>query len=292
MIAAILTPLRNDLTIDLPMIVNHCKWLFEKGCNGLLIFGTTGEGNSFSLTEKKEAISYLVEKRIPPNKLIVGTGLCAFTETVSLSQFCLDKGIKNLLLLPPFYYKEVSDRGLFNYFDRVIQEVDERECNIYLYHFPTITYIGFSLELIEQLTKKYPDIVVGMKDSSGDWQHMQQIITRFPNFKLFSGTETYLLDILKAGGQGCISATVNTTATLAADIYQNWQNKDMTLEMNELIKIRKIIASFPMIAALKSIMAEATGKQEWKNVRPPLVKFDDNDFNKLYGELLKFNLKL
>jgi 4-hydroxy-tetrahydrodipicolinate synthase len=131
-----------------------------------------------------------------------------------------------------------------------------------------------------------------MKDSSGDWLHMQQIINRFPDFKLLPGTETFLLDILRAGGQGCISATLNITAEIAKEIYQNWKNTDMTLQMNALINIRKTFASFPMIAALKSIMAITSGKQEWRNVRPPLERLGNNESQKLYEEFSKFNLIL
>lgn len=290
--AASLTPLKNDLSIDLPAMIKHCKWLLDNGCDGILIFGTTGEGISFSLTEKKETILYLVEQGIPSHKLIVGTGLCAYTETVSLSQFSLDNGIKKLLMLPPYFYKNVTDDGLFNYFDRVIKELGIRECKIYLYHLPTISPIGFSFELIERLITKYPEVVVGMKDSGGDWTHMQQIMTRFPSFNLLPGTETYLLNILKAGGLGCISASVNITVALAAEVYKNWQNKDMTNQMNEIINIRKTVAVFPMIPALKSIMSRKTGKANWQNVRPPLVKMVKEDSQKLYNDLSRFKLTL
>jgi len=272
---------------------DHCSWLLNNGCNGLVIWGTTGEANSFSLDEKKEALSFLVEKGMPKEQLLIGAGLCSFTDTVSLSKFALELGINNLLLLPPFFYKNISDDGLYNFFCRVIKELADTNCRIYLYHIPPVSQIGFSFSLLERLIKDFPETVVGIKDSSGDWGHMQQLIKKNPGFKVFAGTETYLLDILKMGGPGCISASVNITAQLAGEIYNNWKDEKISQKMNELIEIRKTIEAYPVIPALKSIMAKISGREEWKNVRPPLVSLDNKNTEKLLIELSKFrNFKI
>ena len=180
-------------------------------------------------------------------------------------------------MLPPFYYKNVPDEGVFAAFDRVIQQVGEARLQVYLYHFPQLSTVPFSDAVIERLLSAYPDTIVGMKDSTGDWMHMKHVVEAFPGFRVFSGTEQYLLDILEAGGAGSISSTANVTCPLAGEIFARWQSEDMRPLQNRMTAIRAAIVAYPAIPALKRIMADQTRQADWLNLRPPLTPLDEEE---------------
>ncbi len=267
--AASLTPLDEALNINHERLSQHVRWLLANGCDGVALMGTTGEANSFSVGERKAAVEAVLDAGIAPDRLIVGTGCCAIPETVELTNHALKCGVHDVLMLPPFYYKEVSDEGIFAAFDQVMQHVGSRLCRIYLYHFPHMSAVPFSDDLVGRLLEAFP--VAGMKDSSGDYAHMVRMVRMFPKLKVFTGTERYLLDVLKAGGAGCITATVNVTCRKASRLANAWHGAHATAIQEELTQVRTAIEQFPMIAALKSIMGQQSGDEYWYNMRPPNV---------------------
>ena len=268
--AAALTPLHDDLSIDHETLAAHARWLLANGCDGLVLLGTTGEANSFSLAERMALLDNVIEAGLPPGRLLVGTGCCATPDTVMLTQHAVVHGVGGVLMLPPFYYKNVSDEGLFAAFDQVIQQVGEEALQIYLYHFPKMSGVSFSPSLIEKLLHRYPDTVVGMKDSSGDFQHMEHTIASFPGFRVFAGTERYLLGMLGIGGAGCISATTNVTCRLAGEVFAKRATQEARNLQSQLTAMRATLEAFPLAAALKHLTAVRTGQASWRNVRPPL----------------------
>ena len=212
--AASLTPMKDDLTIDHERLIAHCRWLLDNGCNAIAFMGTTGEANSLSVAERMIALDAVLEAGIAPELLMVGTGCCALPDTLALTRHAIAQGVGGMLMLPPFYYKGVSEEGVFAAFDAAIQRVGHDGLRIYLYHFPQMSGVPFSHALIERLLKKYPDVIAGIKDSSGDFENMRSMAAHFPGFDVFAGTERYLLDIMRAGGVGCISASANVTCPL------------------------------------------------------------------------------
>lgn len=275
--AASLTPQHDDLSINQERLVAHGRWLLDNGCDGIVLFGTTGEANSFTVAERMAALDAVVDAGIPAHRLLVGTGCCAVPDTVTLTQHAVEHGAGGVLVLPPFYYKNVPDEGVFAAFDRVIQQVGEARLQVYLYHFPQLSTVPFSDAVIERLLSAYPDTIVGMKDSTGDWRHMKHVVEAFPGFRVFSGTEQYLLDILEAGGAGSISSTANITCPLAGQIFTRWQSEDMRPLQNRMTVIRAAIVAYPAIPALKRIMADQTRQADWLNLRPPLSPLDDEE---------------
>lgn len=283
--AANLTPLASDLSIDHDALVAHVQWLLRSGCSGIALFGTTGEATSFSVAERMAGLDALIEAGVDAQKMLVGTGCCALPDSVALTRHALSHGVGGMLMLPPFYYKGVSDEGLFAAFDQVIQQVGEEGLEIYLYHFPKMSQVPFSHALIERLLNCYPKTIVGMKDSSGDFKHMQSIREAFPGFRLFAGTERYLLDVLKIGGVGCISATANVTCTLAGQVYANWQ-KDEAIDLQEhLTQVRHTIEQYPAIPALKNLMATWREDTDWAFMRPPLAALPAGEAQQLKDAL-------
>lgn len=272
--AASLTPLNAHLDIDVPTWARHVRWLLDNGCDGVVLFGTTGEANSFSVAERRNALDALLDEDVPADRLIVGTGCCAVPDTVALSRHAVERGTAGVLMLPPFYYKEVRDEGLFQAFDRVIQGVGDERLRILLYHFPRMSGVPFSHDLIERLAATHPDAIAGIKDSSGDWSHIEGLCMAFPDLQVFAGTEAFLQDVLEAGGAGCVSATVNMTSPLASSIYAGGPDGEVSPLQERLTTLRQTIAGFPMIPALKQITDWHYDHPGWRRVRPPLVPLD------------------
>ncbi|MBA2693916.1 MAG: dihydrodipicolinate synthase family protein [Rubrobacter sp.] len=292
--AASLTPMDENLNVDEAAFAAHLRRLLDAGCHGLAVFGTTGEANSLSEKEKISALENLVESGVPGEKLLAGTGACSLTETVRLTRAAIEAGTAGVLVLPPFYYKDVPDEGIYRYFGEVIERVSDERMKLYLYHFPQMTGgVGFGLSLIERLVEAYPDAIVGMKDSEGNWPRIEEICRTFPGFETFAGTERFLLDTLEAGGVGCISATTNLTSRLSREVH-DFHEAGKTDEARErqkrLTELRQTLEGFPAIPALKATMRRLTNEEGWRNIRPPIVGMDDVRAEELFGRLPKGEL--
>lgn len=268
---AALTPLRDDLSIDLDAAVEHCGWLLANGAAGVVVLGTTGEANSFSLEERKALIAHLERAGVPADRVIVGTGCCAAPDTIALTRAALEAGYANVLMLPPFYYKGVSDDGLFAAYARAIEGVGSSALRVLIYDIPPQTGFALSVDLLRRLRDAFPETVVGVKNSSGDWSAMDAALRALPGFQVFAGSEQFLLPTLRAGGPGCISALANVTSKQLGVLAAEWRGARAEALQNEATERRAALSKFPTIAALKEIMAERTGRDAWRNIRPPLV---------------------
>lgn len=267
--AASVTPLKKDFTIDKDALVKHCNWLLENGNHGICLMGTTGEANSFSIEERMEALDYILEKGISADRLVVGTGCCALPDTVRLTKHAISKKVGGVLMLPPYYYKQLTDDGLAKYFSIVIDQVADDALKIYLYHFPKMTGVPFTIPLIKQLVKSFPNTIVGMKDSDGDWANMKAVLEAIPGFKLYAGTEKHFLEVLRAGGAGCISATTNLTGNIAAAVYQQKDTPSADKLQESLSAARHAFEGFSFIAAVKQVLSQKQNNTDWLNIRPP-----------------------
>jgi 4-hydroxy-tetrahydrodipicolinate synthase len=272
--SAAVTPLNNDLTVNLAAMVAHHKWLLANGCNGVAVLGTTGEANSFSVRERLDVIAAAAASGIAKEQLLIGTGCCAPTDTIELTRAALDAGFNQVLMLPPFYYKGVSDDGLFAAFDHVIQQLADDRLAIVIYDFPLMTGLDMSVDLLVRLNKAYPNTVVGVKDSSGNWPAMQAVIEAIPGFRTFAGTEQYFLADLQAGGAGCITATGNATSNLCQAVYGAHQAGDTAgAEAAQEIATatRLMLQTHGTVPAMKELMAQNSGNPAWRNMRPPIM---------------------
>ena len=272
--AAVLTPFDESGAPDSAALALHCRWLLSNGCDGLSVLGTTGEGNSLSVDERIALLERLISDGIPARVLVPGTGCCAIPDTVRLTKRAVDLGVPAVLMLPPFYYKNVSEDGLFAAFAEVIEGVGDSRLRVYLYHFPQISAVPLPAALIERLLARYPDSVAGMKDSSGELANMTDTARRFPGFDVFSGSDELLLPLLRAGGVGGITAVSNVVPSVCAQVYAAWRaGDDATAERAQalLTAIRREFVPYPLSAALKEIVARNTGRARWRILRPPLV---------------------
>jgi 4-hydroxy-tetrahydrodipicolinate synthase len=282
----VITPFAADLSADTERFVAHCRWLLDQEV-GLAVFGTNSEANSLAVEEKIRLLDALIDAGVPAARLMPGTGSCALPDTVAQTRHAVTRGVEGVLMLPPFYYKGVSDDGLFRYFSEVIERVGDERLRIYLYHIPPLSQVPLSLALIERLLRAYPNNVVGLKDSSGDWSNTQAVIERFAQdgFQVYAGSEAFLLQTLRAGGAGCISATANVNPAPIARLARTWQAAEADEQQAALVRTRKIFERFPVIAALKAATARFSGKEQWRQLRPPLVELDEPQRSELFALL-------
>ena len=268
---ASLTPLTSLYEPNLPALVSHIKQLFESGSDGVAILGSTGEANSLTIEQRLDIISYC-GKTLAPERLMMGTGSCALQDAIRMTQASIEAGVFTVLVIPPFYYKPQSDESVLRYFTELISSVNDSRLRIVFYNFPKLSGYNFSLEILQELKERFGEIAAGIKDSSGDWGNMLSITKNVPDFLVYSGTETLLLDILREGGAGCISASGNLLAPECQQVYQAWRNdKQDTAEQiqKELTVLRKAMESYPFVSELKGLMKEHTGSEHWEQMLPP-----------------------
>ena len=312
-LAPVVTPFKADLSPDHERFIDYCQWLISQNC-GLAPFGTTSEGNSLSAGERIALLDSLIAAGIDPTRMMPGTGCCSVTETVELTAHAVKLGCAGVLMLPPFYYKDVSDEGLFRYFSEVVQRVGNMRLRIYLYNIPSVAIVGITPKLVERLLNAYPTALVGMKDSSGDWNITKTFLDAFASpsvsaartFDVFVGSESFLLANMRNGGAGTISATANVNPAAIYKVYAAFirsQTSDVRHQTSshlgqlqaDLDVVRQVFSqkSWPsMIAALKEAIAIHRKDPEWARVRPPLVELTTEQAKLLSAELKRIEFKI
>ena len=286
-LAPVVTPFRADLSPDRQRFIAHCNWLLAQKC-GLAVFGTNSEANSLSIEERSLLLDALIAAGIDLSRVMPGTGCCSITETVKLTAEAVKHGCAGVLMLPPFYYKGVSEEGLYRYFSEVVQRVGDARLKIYLYHIPPVAMVGITTGLVERLLKAYPDTIAGMKDSSGDWNNTKLFLDAFTKtgFDVFVGSESFLLANMRNGGAGTISATANVNPAAIHKLYTDWKNADADDQQARLNVVRDVFERRqPMIAALKQAIAIYANDPDWATVRPPLLELSEEQAKTLREEL-------
>jgi 4-hydroxy-tetrahydrodipicolinate synthase len=271
-IAPVLTPFTPELRPDAARLAAFCRWLLAKGA-GLAVFGTTSEANSMSVAEKMTLLDAMLEAGLPPQRMMPGTGCSALTDTVELTRHALRHRCGGVLMLPPFYYKGVSDDGLYASYSEVVQRIGDTRLRIYLYHIPQVSQVPLSPALIERLLNAYPGTFAGIKDSSGDWNSVRTLLERFAprGFAVYPGSETLLLAAMRAGAAGCITAQANVNPDANVRLFETWREPDAEAQQAALLALRSVLLNYPMIPALKAVVAHGAHDDAWTTVRPPLV---------------------
>jgi len=309
-LAPVVTPFKADLSPDCERFVRHCQWLLSQNC-GLAVFGTNSEANSMSAKERMTLLDALLAAGIDPSRMMPGTGCCSMTETVELAAHAVKHGCAGVLMLPPFYYKNVSEEGLYRYFSEVVQRVADTRLKIYLYHIPPVAIVGITLKLVDRLLKAYPNAIAGMKDSSGDWNNTKTFLDAFAvpaglasSFDVFVGSESFLLANMRDGGVGTVSATANVNPRAIHDLYEKCSGvfakrrsqalgtsasaTELDHQQSKLNVVREVFSNkkIPaMIAALKQAIAIYANDPEWARVRPPLIELTTEEAKLLAADL-------
>jgi len=282
--APVVTPFQADMTPDAPRFLAHCEWLLSHDV-GLAPFGTNSEANSLDARERMALLDHLVDNGLDVRRMLPGTGCCSLPETVTLTRHAVERGCAGVLMLPPFVYKGVTDDGVYDYYARVIDQVNDARLRLYLYHIPALSGVPITLPVIERLRRDFPRTVVGIKDSSGDWTHLSAMLDAFPGFGIFPASESLVSRASAKGAKGCISATVNINAPMIGRLCREWADDAGAALQAQADIVRGIVQSFPMIPALKAVLASHRDDPAWARVRAPLTQLTSDQHVRLHAQL-------
>ncbi|MEO8537895.1 MAG: dihydrodipicolinate synthase family protein, partial [Betaproteobacteria bacterium] len=246
----------------------HVRWLFAQGVDGVAPFGTTGEGQSFAFAERRAGLDALLSSGIEGNRIVAGTGCASLPETVELTRHAIIAGCTACLVLPPFFWKDASDDGLFAWYASLIEQVADPRLKVFLYHLPQVSAVPLSVELVAKLAAAFPDVVVGVKDSEGNWAHTSALLARVPGLTIVVGHEPHVPKLMRAGGAGTICGVANIEPRLVRALVSPGVTAGDEAKIARFIEIA---FRQPFLAGFKSIMADRTGDPEWRRLRAPLV---------------------
>lgn len=284
-LAPILTPFEDDLRIAEDLYVDFASHLLANGCAGLVPFGTTGEAQSAGVRERRRVMDALAEAGIDSRKLVVGTGLCNLTETLELTAAAENLGCRGALVLPPFYYKGISEEGLYAWFARLAESVKREDFGLYLYHIPQVAGVGVPVSVAARLAAAFPGRIAGAKDSSGDWDNTQSLLA-IEGFQVYPGNEMRLAEALALGAPGCITASANLNASTIARVVEHFDaGETVQHEMEAIRAWRLALQEYAPIPGMKRILANRSGDNRWVYVRPPLIMMDRDQGQALQSRL-------
>ncbi|WP_211257353.1 dihydrodipicolinate synthase family protein [Muricoccus aerilatus] len=272
---AALTPVTADLSPDHDRFTKHCHRLLQDGCDGIALLGTTGEANSFSTAERQGLLEAAVASGIAPESLLPGTGVAALTETVALTRHALSLGVTTVVMLPPFYYKGVSDDGVFASYAEVVERVGDPRLRVVLYHIPQFSAVPITFPVIERLRERFPGTFTGIKDSAGEISHMEALVERFPGLAVLAGADPLMLPLLRRGGAGCITATSNLVASDLAFVFRHFADESRAAAVEaaqaRVVAARNQASRFAQMASLKTLLAARLNDEGWTRMRPPML---------------------
>ncbi len=284
-VAAIATPFEADLSPSRPRLAHHARWLLANGCDGLVLFGSTGESASLSVAERRRVLDELVADGIPARSLLVGTGCCSLPETLELSRDAIEHGCQGVLVHPPFFFKGVADAGVSAFYSALIDRLGDSRLRLYLYHFPQTVGVGVSADIAEALFERYPGTIAGYKDSSGDFEHTCAALDRLPSLEVFVSTEAKLLPFLARGGAGCVSATANVQPGAVRRLLEG-RGTAVEAERQALVaQVRTALEGPQVVSRVKALLAEIHGDPSWYRLRPPLIDLTAADTGQLLARI-------
>ncbi|WP_418138698.1 dihydrodipicolinate synthase family protein [Marinomonas sp. RS-M-Aa-14] len=287
------TPIDQKGKVRLDLFAEHCKALIHEGAHGVAILGTTGEANNYSAKERMALVDAVQKAGITGEQLLPGTSACSVPETIELTSHAVSARAKACVLLPPYYYKGVSDKGLFRFYSDVIEGVNDPKLKVILYHIPQVTQIPLSHNLIEKLIQEFGDTIIGIKDSSGDIENMKAMVNRFDNFSVLAGADPLLKPLLEAGGAGSITATSNLRSDSLRVVFDHWSDPSVTAKVEAAQKRinqwRTLSNSYVQLPTIKTMVAKARDNMDWLNVRPPLVPLNEQQQAHIWEQMAQLD---
>jgi 4-hydroxy-tetrahydrodipicolinate synthase len=274
LIAAVTTPLDAALRPDADLLLRHCRWLLAEGCDGVALFGTTGEGPQLPVEQRQEALEALVAGGLPAERLVVSASALPLADAVALGRHAVGLGVGPILLMPPFFLRGATrPAGVERFVDLFLEACASPRLALLLYHFPDITGFGFAPELIGRLIERHGPAIAGVKDSGGDWDHTLRLIQGFPGLAILTGTEVHLPQALAAGGAGTICGLANVMPALLRRLVERPDEAGRLVPRIQAID--DLISAYPFIPACKAAVAALTGQRDWRRVTPPLEPLDE-----------------
>jgi 4-hydroxy-tetrahydrodipicolinate synthase len=274
---ATLSPLDNRGAFDAARLATHAQRLFAAGVDGIAPFGTTGEGQSFSVAERRAGLDALIAAGIAPRRMLAATGCAALPDAIELTRHALAAGCAGALVLPPFFFKDVTDEGIYAAYAALIDGVGDNRLRLYLYHIPQVSGVGLSVAMVSRLAAAYPAVVAGVKDSSGSFDNSRELVAALPQLSIFVGHEPHLPALRKLGGAGTICGIANLYPRLMRRLYDSSLDSSPGGELPLIESVIAALMRFPIFGALKSLQAELSGDAGWRALRPPLLPLSAAD---------------
>lgn len=288
---ALLTPLKADLGIDHDRLARHVHRLLASGCGGVTLFGTTGEGPSFGLQERQQALEALIGLGVPARQILVHTSCAAIPDTATLTRHATQAGVHGCLVLPPFFLKGVPDAGLVDAYQWLIDQAAHPDLRLVLYHIPQVTGVGLSREVIGELLRRHPQVILGLKDSAGQREASVAYAKAFmPPMQVWVGNELDVPEIARLGGAGAVSGVANMLPRVVARLFESRDPAQIETDLRRVRNFLDLIGGYAMTAAFKGVMAVLDGDDGWLPVRPPLRTLSREEFARLRGQLADFGL--
>ncbi len=268
--AAVLTPYAEDLSCDAALLAQHCRRLLDEGCHGVSLFGTTGEGPALCAAERCRGLEAVRDAGVPTDRLLPATGAASLPETVELSRHALSVGCCNLLVMPPFFFKNVPDEGVYRFFSELVERVGDASARYYLYNFPAVTGVAIGREVVGRLRATLGPAIAGVKDSSGELAYMTGLLSDHPGMAVFTGWETLFRDLVRAGGSGNISGMANIIAPELRRIFDRPDDTSLETLRAALERLVATVSGMAVTPAIKELTAHLRGEPSWRRLRPPL----------------------
>ena len=288
---ALMTPLRADLGIDHGVFAAHARALLAAGCGGVTPFGTTGEGPSFTVAERREAVDALIAGGVPASRILVSVSCAALPDTIALTRHAQDVGAWGALLMPPFFFKGVSDAGIVNALAQVIDASADRPLRVVLYHIPQVAAVSLSHGVIAEMLRRYPNHIVAIKDSQCDRAHSLALAEAFmPPLGVHVGNELDLPALAARGSRGAVSGLANFMPRVVHRLATEPDAARTAADHARVERLLGWLGGYALIPALKAIMAAQTGHTGWLRVRAPLVALDGAQFKSFSQQLAALGL--
>ena len=279
---ATLSPLDGRGALDTARLATHAQRLFAAGVDGIAPFGTTGEGQSFSVGERRAGLDALLAAGTPPQRILAATGCAAPPDAIELTRHAISVGCVGALVLPPFFFKDVTDEGIYAAYARLIDGVGDARLRLYLYHIPQVSGVGISVAMLSRLAAAYPAIVAGVKDSSGNFDNSRALVAALPHLSIFVGHEPHLPALRKLGGAGTVCGVANLYPRLMRRLYDHSLDPDPGEDLALIERFLAAIMRFPIFGALKSLQAELVSDASWRALRAPLLPLSTADARALH----------
>ncbi|HUL11612.1 MAG TPA: dihydrodipicolinate synthase family protein [Methylococcaceae bacterium] len=279
---ATLTPLGQDLRVDQARLATHVQGLFAEGVAGIVLFGTMGEGPSFPVEERVGGLEGLLASGISTDRIVPATGCAALADTLALTRHALQMGCPRCLILPPFFWKDLSDEAVFRYYATLIDRVNDERLRVYLYHIPQLSAVPIRPDVVARLAAAYPGIVAGVKDSSGDFEHTAALLKCVPQLSIMGGCEPQLPQLRRAGGAGTICGVANLLPGAVAALLKPEVSPD---DQSRIQSFVEIVFRYPFVSSVKAIRAAQTNDDGWSEVLPPLLPLNQAERESLFAAL-------
>jgi 4-hydroxy-tetrahydrodipicolinate synthase len=270
---AVATPITAALRPDPDLLLARCRALMREGCDGITLFGTTGEGAEFSVEDRMATLERLIAGGLPANRIIVSVGALAIPDVVVLARHALDQGVDSVMLMPPCVYRGgITDDGAFRFYAATIDAIARKDLRLHLYHFPDICGVPVTPNVIRRLDERYPGNIAGVKDSGGDFDFTEGLLRRFSHLSIFTGSETHVPQLLAGGGRGTICGMANVMPRLMRAMFDAPNLFERRRFVPHILAADVILSRRPFIASIKALIADSTGNSTWRRVLPPMAE--------------------